>query len=153
MSRLSDIDSLIEGYYDASLSEQEEQTLIALLFGQYADDKRYDAHRATLSFSIMGRRLKSHKVSAAHPRTFRISNYKRLIGTAASIAASVIVVLNIAFFSRANQDDCIMVRHGDKFYSSAEMAESEMIMALANVFEDCPSVEEELSNIFAELDM
>lgn len=152
MSTLSNIDELIERYYDASLSEQEEQTLIALLFGPYADDKRYDEHRATLSFLLMGKRLHLSPNRTSTPRMFHIRNYKPVLGAVASIAACFIIVLNIGLFTKSNQDDYIMVRHGEKYYTSTEMAESEMKLALASVLEDCPSIEEELGNIFADFE-
>lgn len=152
MSTHSNIDELIERYYDASISEQEEQTLIALLFGPYADNQRYDEHRAALSFTLMGKRLLNEKKRTESARTFHIYNYKSTLGAVASIAACLIIVLNIGLFTKSNQDDYIMVRHGEKYYTSTEMAESEMKLALANVLEDCPSIEEELGNIFADFE-
>lgn len=150
MSTISDIDALIERYYDADLSEQEEQTLMALLFGPYADDHRYDEHRAVMSFTTMGKRQSRQQKTANNSRTFSLVSYKYALGTVASVAACIVLALNVGLFPKANQDDYIMVRHGDKYFTSAEMAESEMKIAMVNVLESCPSVEDELANIFAD---
>lgn len=150
MKAETNIDALVERYYEADLSEQEEQTLVALLFGPYAEDKRYDEHRAVLSFSIVGQRcIREQK---AKTRTFSMVGYKPILSSVASIAACIVLVMNLGWFRSTDDDNYFMVRHGQERYTSSVMAEKEMRLALANVLEDCPSIQDQLSIVFVDFE-
>lgn len=151
MKAETNIDALVERYYEADLSEQEEQTLVALLFGPYAEDKRYDEHRAVLSFSVVGQRYAREQKTKAKSRIFDLVDYKPILGAVASIAACVVLVMNFGWF-RTDDDSYFMVRHGQVCYSSSDLAEQEMKLALSSVLEDCPSIQDQLSNVFADFE-
>lgn len=152
MKAKTDIDALVERYYEADLSEQEEQTLVALLFGPYAEDKRYDEHRAVLSFTIVGQRYTREQKANAKSRTFSLVGYRPVLSAVASIAACVVLVMSFGWFRSDDDDSYFMVRHGQVCYSSSDLAEKEMKLALSSVLEDCPSIQDQLSNVFADFE-
>ena len=57
------LDELINRYFDAETTLEEERELQRLITGPYASDARYDEVRAVMGFTAVGRKLrrKSHR--------------------------------------------------------------------------------------------
>lgn len=132
------LDELINRYFDAETTLEEERELQRLITGPYATDARYDEVRAVMGFTAVGRKLrrKSH-------RSVRLWQ----------VAAAAVVVLmlgGIYTIQQAHPDDvCIAYVNGRKVTNPDEVVKlMQQEMQAVSSPTDTPTPESQLKDMF-----
>jgi len=91
---MNNIDKYIEGYYEATLTEDQERELKAFLASSSGEDPKYDEIRAVMGFFSVGKTLNA-QVKASAPSRFQAPAFLKYTAIAASVVGAFILGLNI----------------------------------------------------------
>jgi hypothetical protein len=137
------IDEMIERYFEATLSEEEETALKAFMASPEGQAPEYDEVRAVMGYFATGRSLNLSK--GRWPGSFgRLRNRtRRLIAVAASLA--ILVTLGVNLYNKSNI--CVSIVDGKRI-TDKEVVMNDVDNILADVLSDRTGMEEQLSDIF-----
>ena len=131
------IDKMIDRYFEATLSEEEETALKAFLASPEGQAPEYDEVRAVMGYFATGRSL-----SLSKDRRFgKLS--KRIFAIAASLA--IIVTLGVNIYNKSNI--CVSIVDG-KRVTDKEVVMNDVDNILADLLSDRTGMEEQLSDFF-----
>ena len=130
------IDDIIERYFEATLSEEEETALKAFLASPEGQGPEYDEVRAVMGYFATGRVVRQ-------TRRPRLTN--RIIAVAASLA--ILLTLGINIYNKQNV--CVSFVDGMKV-TDKEVVMNDVDNILADLLADRVDMEEQLVNIFGE---
>ena len=130
------IDEMIERYFEATLSEEEETVLKAFLASPEGQAPEYDEVRAVMGYFAAGR-----VVRQAH-QPYRLTN--RIVAIAASLA--IIVTLGVNIYNKTN----ICVSFVDGIVTDKEVVMNDVDNILADLLSDRTGVEEQLNDFFGQ---
>lgn len=134
-------DNLIERYFEAETSEQEEQELLQFLLSPDAEDERYDEVRATMGYALTARKRKEAKA----PRKAAFSHRW-------AAAACILLVCGAGFLTYhlySQQEDCVAYVYGEKI-TDDETVENYMVSTMSETLAsgDDDILEQQLQDIF-----
>ena len=131
------IDEMIERYFEATLSEEEETALKAFLASPEGQAPEYDEVRAVMGYFAAGRVVRqTHQPS-------RLTN--RIVAIAASLA--IIVTLGVNIYNKTNI--CVSFVDGKKV-TDKEVVMNDVDNILADLLSDRTGVEEQLNDFFGQ---
>ncbi len=131
------IDEMIERYFEATLSEEEETALKAFLASPEGQAPEYDEVRAVMGYFAAGRVVRQ----ARQPS--RLTN--RIVAIAASLA--IIVTLGVNIYNKTNI--CVSFVDGKKV-TDKEVVMNDVDNILADLLSDRTGVEEQLNDFFGQ---
>ena len=143
-------DALIERYFEAQTTDEEEAALRRFLCSQQGSASRYDEVRAVMGFIAVGRSLQSPAVPQKQVRSFRLQTLGR-------IAAVVIVAMGVglAAWHTQSQPTEVCIAYVD----GCEITDREAVIALMTgtmqeVLAEDPTAEMEaqMSEMFSVMD-
>ena len=130
------IDDIIERYFEATLSEEEETSLKAFLASPEGQGPEYDEVRAVMGYFATGRVVRQ-------TRRPRLTN--RIIAVAASLA--ILLTLGINIYNKQNV--CVSFVDGMKV-TDKEVVMNDVDNILADLLSDRTDMEEQLSDFFGQ---
>lgn len=151
------IDEMIERYFEATLSEEEETALKAFLASPEGQAPEYDEVRAVMGYFAAGRSIRSldalSRSQSSHSwsmsplrRSLSLSKgTRRLIAVAASLA--IIVTLGVNLYNKSNI--CVSFVDGKKV-TDKEVVMNDVDNILADLLSDRTGVEEQLNEFFGQ---
>lgn len=149
-------DALIERYFDALTSPEEEAALRRFLTSPEAAAPKYDEVRAVMGFLAVGRRVHAPAAAAAEPRhgKRRLALRLRVAAAAAAVAAIGLGVALTAPWTDGNDDACVAYV-GGKRVTDTEAVMTQMRQSMADVArpDDEPTIEQQLGDMFDVMDL
>lgn len=143
---LTEWKALVERYFEAETSSEEEQELRQFLLTPEATGKEFDELRAVVSFLSVGRELstKETRHTVSHPHAIR------------NIAATLLIGLAIGcswLIAHQQKNQCVVYINGEKITNS-EIVLEQMKLSFQEVQEDSESldIENQLNKIFDTLE-
>ncbi len=144
---------LIERYFDASATPQEEASLRAFLISEEGADSRYDEVRAVMSYMAMGRKIHApqpqRQAAASRVPMRRKWNY-------AAAAAIAVFILGSALWlpGTIRQDNVCIAYVGGQKITQPDAVVSAMFSSLEAVSrpDEVPAVDQQLEDMFGTLD-
>ncbi|MBO5634207.1 MAG: hypothetical protein J5907_02155 [Bacteroidales bacterium] len=137
------IDELIEGYFEGTLSQDEETALKVFLASEEGQGPEYDEVRAVMGYFAAGRSVEILR-SRPLPQNDR-KMWRRILAIAASMA--IIITLGINIF---NQNNICVSFVGGKKITDREVVMNDVDNILADLLSDRVDMEEQLESIFGE---
>lgn len=137
------IDELIEGYFEGTLSQDEETALKVFLASEEGQGPEYDEVRAVMGYFAAGRSVEILR-SRPLPQNDR-KVWRRILAIAASMA--IIITLGINIF---NQNNICVSFVGGKKITDREVVMNDVDNILADLLSDRVDMEEQLESIFGE---
>jgi len=141
------IDELIDGYFEGTLSEDDETALKIFLAAEEGQGPEYDEVRAVMGYFAAGRRFGSPVAdgedSSASPRSAPYPAAKPLVAIAASMA--IIITLGVSIYNRNNV--CVSFVGGQKI-TDKEVVMNDVDNILADLLSDRTDMEELLNEFF-----
>lgn len=106
---------LIERYFDATITDAEEQQLKQFLASPHSNSQQYDEIKAVMGFLSTGKRYNSQS------KKQRIIGINRVLkwSVAAAIVIGIIGTASIQFRTPSNNDICIAYINGEKYTEEA----------------------------------
>ena len=135
---MAKIDELIEGYFEGTLTEEEETRLKVFLASEEGRGPEYDEVRAVMSFFAVGRKDRA-------VRRRPVAVWPRIAAIAASLA--IIVTIGVNIYNKENI--CVSFVGGQKV-TDKEFVMNDVDNILADLLSDRVDMEEQLVNIFGE---
>ena len=165
---MKSVNELIEGYFEGSLSRDEETALKIFLASEEGQGPEYDEARAVMGYFAAGhaviqnatkelapRRAKTPPASiypdrarsAARRRSLRRREaiWSRVLAVAASLA--IIITLGVSLYNKTNV--CVSYVSGQKI-TDKEVVMNDVDNILADLLSDRTDMEEQLTGIFGE---
>lgn len=151
------IDEIIERYFEATLSEEEEAALKAFLVSPEGQAPEYDEVRAVMGFFAAGRVIRQvHQpvLGTDEPEALSRSSalslsrgwkWARITAFAASLA--LIVTLGVSLYNKENI--CVSFVDGKKV-TDKEVVMNDVDNILADLLSDRTGVEEQLNEFFGQ---
>ncbi len=137
------IDELIDGYFEGTLSQNEETALKVFLASEEGQGPEYDEVRAVMGYFAAGRSVEILR-SRPLPQNDR-KVWRRILAIAASLA--IIITLGINIF---NQNNVCVSFVGGKKITDREVVMNDVDNILADLLSDRVDMEEQLESIFGE---
>ena len=137
------INELIEGYFEGTLSQNEETALKVFLASEEGQGPEYDEVRAVMGYFAAGRSVEILR-SRPLPQNDR-KVWRRILAIAASMA--IIITLGINIF---NQNNVCVSFVGGKKITDREVVMNDVDNILADLLSDRVDMEEQLESIFGE---
>ena len=137
------IDELVDGYFEGTLSEDEETALKIFLASEEGQGPEYDEVRAVMGYFAAGRSVEILR-SRPLPQNDR-KVWRRILAIAASLA--IIITLGINIF---NQNNVCVSFVGGKKITDREVVMNDVDNILADLLSDRVDMEEQLESIFGE---
>ena len=137
------INELIEGYFEGTLSRDEETALTVFLASEEGQGPEYDEVRAVMGYFAAGRSVEILR-SRPLPQNDR-KMWRRILAIAASLA--IIITLGINIF---NQNNVCVSFVGGKKITDREVVMNDVDNILADLLSDRVDMEEQLESIFGE---
>ena len=134
------IDEIIERYFEATLSEEEETALKAFLVSPEGQAPEYDEVRAVMGYFATGR-----VVRQANQRRLSIRPWMKVAAVAACMA--LIFTLGVNLYNKDNV--CVSFVGGQKV-TDKEIVMNDVDNILSDLLADRVDMEEQLVNIFGE---
>ena len=135
------INELIEGYFEGTLSQDEETALKVFLASEEGQGPEYDEVRAIMGYFAAGRSVETLR-SRPLPQNDR-KMWRRILAIAASMA--IIITLGINIF---NQNNVCVSFVGGKKITDREVVMNDVDNILADLLSDRVDMEEQLESIF-----
>jgi len=135
------IDELIEGYFEGTLSQDEETALKVFLASEEGQGPEYDEVRAVMGYFAAGRSVEILR-SRPLPRNDR-KVWRRILAIAASMA--IIITLGVSIYNRNNV--CVSFVGGQKI-TDKEVVMNDVDNILADLLSDRTDMEELLNEFF-----
>lgn len=154
------IDEMIERYFEATLSEEEETALKAFLVSPEGQAPEYDEVRAVMGFFAAGRAVRQvHQLGKrAHQPGRSLSSPKgRWFGRltirpwmkVAVIAASLALIVTLGVSLNNKENICVSFVDGKKV-TDKEVVMNDVDNILADLLSDRTGVEEQLNEFFGQ---
>jgi len=137
------IDELVDGYFEGTLSEDEETALKIFLASEEGQGPEYDEVRAVMGYFAAGRPAELLR-SRPLPQNDR-KVWRRILAIAASMA--IIITLGVSLYNRNNV--CVSFVSGQKI-TDKEVVMNDVDNILADLLSDRVDMEEQLESIFGE---
>ena len=135
------IDELIEGYFEGTLSRDEETALKVFLASEEGQGPEYDEVRAVMGYFAAGRSVEILR-SRPLPQNDR-KVWRRILAIAASMA--FIITLGVSIYNRNNV--CVSFVGGQKI-TDKEVVMNDVDNILADLLSDRTDMEELLNEFF-----
>ena len=135
------IDELIEGYFEGTLSQDEETALKVFLASEEGQGSEYDEVRAVMGYFAAGRSVEILR-SRPLPQNDR-KVWRRILAIAASMA--IIITLGVSIYNRNNV--CVSFVGGQKI-TDKEVVMNDVDNILADLLSDRTDMEELLNEFF-----
>ena len=135
------IDEMIERYFEATLSEEEETALKAFLASPEGQAPEYDDVRAVMGYFAAGRSIEILR-SRSLPQNGR-KLWRRIAAIAASL--TIIVTLGVSLYNKNNV--CVTFVDGRKV-TNKEIVMNDVDNILADLLTDRTDMEELLNDFF-----
>ena len=135
------IDELIDGYFEGTLSEDEETALKIFLASEEGQGPEYDEVRAVMGYFAAGRSVEILR-SRPLPQNDR-KVWRRMVAIAASMA--IIITLGVSIYNRNNV--CVSFVGGQKI-TDKEVVMNDVDNILADLLSDRTDMEELLNEFF-----
>jgi hypothetical protein len=141
---MKSVNELIEGYFEGSLSQDEETALKVFLASEEGQGPEYDEARAVMGYFAAGRAVIQN---AARRRSLRRREavWTRFLAVAASLA--IIITLGVSLYNKTNV--CVSYVSGQKI-TDKEVVMNDVDNILADLLSDRTDMEEQLTGIFGE---
>lgn len=140
---MNKVNELIEGYFEGTLSQDEENALKVFLASEEGQGPEYDEIRAVMGYFAAGRAveiLRSHPL----PQNDR-KMWRRIAAIAASLA--IIITLGVSLYNKTNV--CVSYVSGQKI-TDKEVVMNDVDNILADLLSNRTDMEEQLTGIFGE---
>lgn len=136
---------LVEKYFEAETSNEEENLLKRFLATSEADNKKYDEIKAVMGFTTFGKRINSKKnVKRRHLDLYKWS--------AAALIGGIIAI-GIWQISDRSQNICIAYIEGEKCTNSQEvMMQLKLSLDQVNPENEEPAIEKQIESIFSTME-
>ena len=135
------IDELVDGYFEGTLSEDEETALKLFLASEEGQGPEYDEVRAVMGYFAAGRSVEILR-SRPLPQNDR-KVWRRILAIAASMA--IIITLGVSIYNRNNV--CVSFVGGQKI-TDKEVVMNDVDNILADLLSDRTDMEELLNEFF-----
>ena len=135
------INELIEGYFEGTLSQDEETALKVFLASEEGQGPEYDEVRAVMGYFAAGRSVEILR-SRPLPQNAR-KVWHRILAVAASMA--IIITLGVSIYNRNNV--CVSFVGGQKI-TDKEVVMNDVDNILADLLSDRTDMEELLNDFF-----
>ena len=160
---MKNIDELIEGYFEGTLSQDEETALKVFLASEEGQGPEYDEVRAVMGYFAAGRRFGSPvadgedssaslrsapypgKCSSEEPSTAGKSTFRPKFLVAAAASMAIIITLGVSIYNRNNV--CVSFVGGQKI-TDKEVVMNDVDNILADLLSDRTDMEELLNEFF-----
>ncbi len=142
---MNKVNELIEGYFEGTLSQDEETALKVFLVSEEGQGPEYDEVRAVMGYFAAGRSveiLRSRTLSQ-NDRKHAPVIWRRIAVVAASLA--IIVTLGVSLYNRNNV--CVSFVGGQKI-TDKEVVMNDVDNILADLLSDRTDMEELLNDFF-----
>ncbi len=140
------IDEIIERYFEATLSEEEETALKAFLASPEGQAPEYDEVRAVMGYFATGRVVRqAHQPYRSLSLSKGSKGISRIIAFAASLA--IIITLGVNLYNKSNI--CVSFVDGKKV-TDKEVVMNDVDNILADLLSDRTGMEEQLNEFFGQ---
>ena len=145
---MKSVNELIEGYFEGSLSQDEETALKVFLASEEDQGPEYDEVRAVMGYFAAGRAVifgNTKAITSRRSLRLREIVWRRIAAIAASLA--IIITLGVSLYNKTNV--CV------SYVSRQKITDKEVVMndvdnILADLLSDRTDMEEQLTGIFGE---
>lgn len=138
---MNKVNELIEGYFEGTLSQNEETALKVFLASEEGQGPEYDEVRAVMGYFAAGRSVEILR-SRPLPQNDR-KVWRRILAIAASMA--IIITLGVSIYNRNNV--CVSFVGGQKI-TDKEVVMNDVDNILADLLSDRTDMEELLNEFF-----
>ena len=142
---MNKVNELIEGYFEGTLSQDEETALKVFLVSEEGQGPEYDEVRAVMGYFAAGRSveiLRSRSLSQ-NDRKHASAIWRRIAAVAASLA--IIITLGVSIYNKENI--CVSYVGGQKV-TDKEVVMNDVDNILADLLSDRTDMEELLNEFF-----
>lgn len=136
---MNKVNELIEGYFEGTLSQDEENALKVFLASEEGQGPEYDEVRAVMGYFAAGRAV----ILSEAKDSIRL--WPRITAVAASLA--IIITLGVSLYNKTNV--CVSYVSGQKI-TDKEVVMNDVDNILADLLSDRTDMEEQLTGIFGE---
>ncbi len=142
------IDEMIERYFEATISEEEETALKAFLASPEGQAPEYDEVRAVMGFFAAGRAVRQahqpgRSLSLSKGEAKDLKVWRRIAAIAASL--TIIITLGVSLYNKENI--CVSFVDGKKV-TDKEVVMNDVDNILADLLSDRIGMEEQLNEFF-----
>lgn len=139
------IDELVDGYFEGTLSEDEETALKLFLASEEGQGPEYDEVRAVMGYFAAGRSVEilRSRPLPQNDRKHASAIWRRIAAVAASLA--IIITLGVSIYNRNNV--CVSFVGGQKI-TDKEVVMNDVDNILADLLSDRTDMEELLNEFF-----
>ncbi len=145
---MKSVNELIEGYFEGSLSQDEETALKVFLASEEGQSPEYDEARAVMGYFAAGRSVifgNTKAITSRRSLRLREIVWRRIAAIAASLA--IIITLGVSLYNKTNV--CVSYVSGQKI-TDKEVVMNDVDNILADLLSDRTDMEEQLTGIFGE---
>ena len=146
------IDEIIERYFEATLSEEEETALKAFLASPEGQAPEYDEVRAVMGFFAAGRSLSNSNRSRRLLSLSKQSKgrwFCKPINRIAAIAAGLAIIITLGVSQYNKNNICVSFVDGKKI-TDREVVMNDVDNILADLLSDRTDMEEQLNEFFGQ---
>lgn len=136
---MNKVNELIEGYFEGTLSQDEENALKVFLASEEGQGPEYDEVRAVMGYFAAGRAVILSEAKDSK------GIWPRITAVAASLA--IIITLGVSLYNKTNV--CVSYVSGQKI-TDKEVVMNDVDNILADLLSDRTDMEEQLTGIFGE---
>lgn len=136
---MNKVNELIEGYFEGTLSQDEENALKVFLASEEGQGPEYDEVRAVMGYFAAGRAV----ILSEAKDSIRL--WPRITAVAASLA--IIITLGVSLYNKTNV--CVSYVSGQKI-TDKEVVMNDVDNILADLLSDRTDMEEQLTGFFGE---
>ena len=145
---MKSVNELIEGYFEGSLSQDEETALKVFLASEEGQGPEYDEVCAVMGYFAAGRAVifgNTKAITSRRSLRLREIVWRRIAAIAASLA--IIITLGVSLYNKTNV--CVSYVSGQKI-TDKEVVMNDVDNILADLLSDRTDMEEQLTGIFGE---
>ena len=145
---MKSVNELIEGYFEGTLSQDEETALKVFLASEEDQGPEYDEVRAVMGYFAAGRAVifgNTKAITSRRSLRLREIVWRRIAAIAASLA--IIITLGVSLYNKTNV--CVSYVSGQKI-TDKEVVMNDVDNILADLLSDRTDMEEQLTGIFGE---
>lgn len=145
---MKSVNELIEGYFEGTLSQDEETALKVFLASEEGQGPEYDEMRAVMGYFAAGRAVifgNTKAITSRRSLRLREIVWRRIAAIAASLA--IIITLGVSLYNKTNV--CVSYVSGQKI-TDKEVIMNDVDNILADLLSDRTDMEEQLTGIFGE---
>lgn len=145
---MKSVNELIEGYFEGTLSQDEETALKVFLASEEGQGPEYDEVRAVMGYFAAGRSVifgNTKAITSRRSLRLREIVWRRIAAIAASLA--IIITLGVSLYNKTNV--CVSYVSGQKI-TDKKVVMNDVDNILADLLSDRTDMEEQLTGIFGE---